>query len=62
MGAYVKKSVNNLFWLMDKVDKKHYLKLYPHDLKWLGIQIDSENVAGTWISPTTFLIAPNIII
>lgn len=53
MGAYVKKSVNNLFWLMDKVDKKHYLKLYPHYLKWLGIQIDSENVAGTWISPTT---------
>lgn len=54
MGAYVKKSVNNLFWLMDKVDKKHYLKLYPHYLKWLGIQIDSENVAGTQISPTTF--------
>lgn len=54
MGTYVKKSLNSLFWLMDKVDKKHYLKLYPRYLKWLGIQIDSENVAGTWISPTTF--------
>ena len=54
MGTYVKKSLNSLFWLMDKVDKKYYLKLYPRYLKWLGIQIDSESVAGTWISPTTF--------
>ena len=44
-----------MFWVLDKVDKKHYLKLYPKSLHWLGINIDLNDTEGTWISPTVFL-------
>ncbi|MBR2044934.1 MAG: acyltransferase [Agathobacter sp.] len=49
-----KKLLNILFWILDKVDKKRYISLYPKYLKWLGINIDTKDVVGTWISPTVF--------
>ena len=54
MKVYIKKALNVFFWIMDKADKKHYKKLYPKYLHWLGIDIDTKNTEGTWISPTTF--------
>ncbi len=54
MSVYIKKSIKPFFWLLDKVSKKIYIKLFPKYLKWLGIIIDSKNTKGTWISPSTF--------
>lgn len=54
MNVYLKKAINPLFWVMDKLDKKRYLMMYPKYLKWLGIKIDDKNVEGIWISPRAF--------
>lgn len=56
MNVYIKKALNSVFWVMDKVAKKQYVKLYPQYLRWLGIKISPQNFSGggTWISPTVF--------
>ena len=51
---YLKKAVNVLFWILDKINKKAYKKVYPLYLRWLGIVIDRESGSETWISPTCF--------
>ena len=52
--VYLKKSINVVFWLLDKVSKKNFCKLYPKYLNWLGIKIDTNKIENMWISPTTF--------
>lgn len=47
--------LNVLFWVLDKIDKKRYISLYPKYLKWLGVNIETDDIEGTWISPTVFL-------
>lgn len=42
------------FWLLDKLNKHQYKRLYPKYLSWLGIVINKENYKNTWISPTVF--------
>lgn len=59
MKSYLKKALNLLFWLLDKVDKKHYILWYPKYLCWLGVDIDAVDAQGTWISPTIFLDSSN---
>lgn len=56
MKNKIKKSLNPFFWLLDKICKKKYVKLYPMYLHWLGIDIDSDEsqTKDTWISPTVF--------
>ncbi len=51
---YLKKSLNILFWILDKVSKKAYKKVYPSYLRWLGVVIDQDTDSETWISPTCF--------
>lgn len=51
---YFKKSLNLLFFLLDKIYKNGYIKLYPKYLHWLGININPDKCEGTWISPTVF--------
>lgn len=51
----VKKSFNFIFWWMDKLAKKSYVKYYPRYLRWLGSKIDCKECNNTWISPTVFL-------
>lgn len=54
MKKYILKSLNIFFWLLDKVSKRVYIRLYPKYLHFLGIDVDANDVSGTWISPTTF--------
>lgn len=49
---YMKKIVNGIFWVMDKVWKSGYIKYYPQYLRWLGVKICGGG--QTWISPTVF--------
>lgn len=51
---YIKKSCNIFFWILDKINKKLYKKLYPCYLSWLGININKNDYDKTWISPTVF--------
>ncbi len=51
---YIKKSLNSLFFILDKIYKNGYIKLYPKYLHWLGININPSKYEGTWISPTVF--------
>ena len=54
MKIYLKKMIKPFFWILDKVNKKAYIRLFPKYIRWLGIDIDSNDTVGTWISPTTF--------
>lgn len=54
MSKYIKKAIKPLFWVLDKVSKKAYIRLFPKYLKWLGIDIDTKDTIGTWICPSTF--------
>lgn len=47
--------LNEFFWILDKVNKRVFIKMYPGYLRWLGVKIDSKNFDRTWISPTLFL-------
>lgn len=49
MKVYIKKALNSIFWVMDKVAKKQYVKLYPRYLRWLGIKISLNNSAGGYL-------------
>lgn len=51
---YMKKMLRPFFWVLDKINKKAYIKRFPQYLRWLGININDKDVIGTWISPTTF--------
>lgn len=55
MGKYIKKLIKELFWVLDKIAPTQYRKLFPRYLKWLGVDIDSTDTEGMWISPTVFL-------
>lgn len=59
MTIYLKKSLNIFFWILDKIDKKKFVIWYPKYLKWLGIQINIIEQAGTWISPSVFFDSSN---
>ena len=54
MSGYCKKSIKPFFWILDKVNKRLYINLFPKYLRWLGINIDSDDTEGTWICPSTF--------
>lgn len=54
MRTYIKKLLKPLFYVLDKLSKKTYIKYFPKYLNWLGIDIDSTDTKGTWISPSTF--------
>lgn len=54
MKIYIKKSLRFLFWILDKINKKAYIKYFPKYLSWLGIDIDCIHTKGTWISPSVF--------
>lgn len=54
MNNYIKKSIKPFFWVLDKMNKKAYIRLFPKYLRWLGIDIDDTDTVGTWISPATF--------
>ena len=51
---HIKRSFNAFYWILDKVSKNAYIKLYPKYLNWLGIKIDPHDSNNTWISPTVF--------
>ena len=51
---YIRRIIGLFFWVLDKINKRAYIKLFPKYLRWLGIDINDENVIGTWISPRTF--------
>lgn len=54
-GIYVKKSINGVFWWIDKINKPLFRKTYLKYLKWLGVNIDAADYKNTGISPTIFL-------
>ena len=49
---YVKKACNVFFWILDKLSRKKFKRVYPKYLRWLGIKI--ENCKSTWINPNCF--------
>lgn len=55
MVKYFKKSLNILFFIMDKIAKKQFIRMYPKYLHWLGVNIDPKTYEGTWISPSIFI-------
>lgn len=54
LKLYIKKSLNIVFWCLDKLSRKVYIKYYPRYLSWLGIRINNNECNNTWISPTVF--------
>lgn len=52
--TYLRKAQNSYFWVLDKVNKRRYINVYPKYLRKLGVKI-SENPGDCWISPTIFL-------
>lgn len=55
MKKYIKKMIKELLWVLDKIAPAQYRKFFPRYLKWLGVEIDSKETEGMWISPTVFL-------
>lgn len=55
MKKYLKKLLNSFFWILDKINKNAFVKKYPQYLRWLGVDINTEESEDTWISPTIFL-------
>lgn len=54
MKKYLKKLLNSFFWILDKINKNAFVKKYPQYLRWLGVDINTEESEDTWISPTIF--------
>lgn len=55
MIVYLKKTLNFIFWILDKVSRKRFKKIYPKYLRWLGVNIDIGDLDRTWINPNVFL-------
>lgn len=55
MLVYIKKLFNIPMWILDKLSRNTYKKVYPKYLKWLGIVIDDSEPENTWVNPTCFM-------